>query len=110
MKKAFQGMADLGDDLEGKGADNIKAFYRDQAGIVDDWVDLIDMQIQFLNSVSAAVEDANLFGDTFVDMEFLENQLANAYKNSKAMVSQQKKDMKAILQSIHDILPLEVFS
>lgn len=49
------------------------------------------MQIQFLNSVSAAVEDANLFGDTFVDMEFLENQLANAYKNSKAMVSQQKK-------------------
>ncbi|ATH95188.1 MULTISPECIES: ribonuclease YeeF family protein [Bacillus] len=110
LKKAFQGMADLGDDLEGKGADNIKAFYRDQAGIVDDWVDLIDMQIQFLNSVSAAVEDANLFGDTFVDMEFLENQLANAYKNSKAMVSQQKKDMKAILQSIHDILPLEVFS
>ncbi|MGG1238491.1 T7SS effector LXG polymorphic toxin [Bacillus sonorensis] len=110
LKKAFQGMADLGDDLEGKGADNIKAFYRDQAGIVDDWVDLIDMQIQFLNAVSAAAEDANLSGDTFVDMVFLENQLANAYKNSKAMVSQQKKDMKAILQDIHDILPLEVFS
>ncbi|WP_445662410.1 ribonuclease YeeF family protein [Bacillus sp. FSL W8-0848] len=110
LKKAFRGMADLGDDLQGKGADNIKAFYKDQAGIVDDWVDLIDMQIQFLNGVSSAVKDPNLSGDTFVDMEFLENQLANAYKNSKAIVSQQKKDMKAILQSIHDILPLEVFS
>ncbi|RHJ05896.1 T7SS effector LXG polymorphic toxin [Bacillus sonorensis] len=110
LKKAFQGMADLGDDFEGKGADNIKAFYRDQAGIVDDWLDLIDMQVQFLDGVSAAVEEADLSGDTFIDMEFLENQLANAYKNSKSMVSQQKKDMKAILQSIHDILPLEVFS
>ncbi|MDI3412210.1 T7SS effector LXG polymorphic toxin [Bacillus sonorensis] len=110
LKKAFQKMADLGDDFEGKGADNIKAFYRDQAGIVDDWLDLIDMQVQFLDGVSAAVEEADLSGDTFIDMEFLENQLANAYKNSKAMVSLQKKDMQAILQSIHDILPLDVFS
>ncbi|MFO6498551.1 ribonuclease YeeF family protein [Bacillus sp. z60-11] len=110
LKKAFQGMADLGDDFQGEGADKIKAFYRDQAGIVKDWIDLIDMQTKFLDSISGAVADAKLAGDTFVDMEFLENQLNNALKNAKAMVSHQKKDLKRILQDIHDILPLEVFS
>ncbi|WFA06336.1 T7SS effector LXG polymorphic toxin [Bacillus sp. HSf4] len=110
LKKAFQGMADLGDDFQGEGADKIKAFYRDQAGIVNDWIDLIDMQTKFLDSISDAVADAKLAGDTFVDMEFLENQLNNALKNAKAMVSHQKKDLKRILQDIHDILPLEVFS
>ncbi|MEC3605907.1 T7SS effector LXG polymorphic toxin [Bacillus glycinifermentans] len=55
------------------------------------------------------MEEADLSGETFIDMEILENQLANAYKNPKIMVSQQKKDMKTILQSIHDILPFRSF-
>ncbi|ASB91129.1 T7SS effector LXG polymorphic toxin [Bacillus sonorensis] len=110
LKKAFQGIADLDDDFQGRGADNIKAFYKDQAGIVDDWLNLADMQIQFLNGVSGMMADANLSGDTFVDMEFLENQLAHAYLNSKTMVSEQKKELKSILEEINDLISLETFS
>lgn len=110
LKHAFQGVADLDDEFQGKGADNIKAFYSGQAGIVDDWLDLVDMQIQFLNGVSGAMADARLSGGTFVDMEFLENQLVLACTNSKMMVSEQKKELTGILEKIEDLITLHTFS
>ncbi len=82
LKQSLNSVTEL-DEFQGKGADAIKAFYRDQSGIVDGWLDLADMQIQFLNGVSAAAENAGLSEDTFVDVQFLEQELANVHIHSQ---------------------------
>ncbi|MFJ5963076.1 ribonuclease YeeF family protein [Bacillus sp. NPDC093026] len=109
LKKALQGVANLGDDFTGKGADNIKSFYQELAGNVDMLTSFIDKQKAFHEGVAGTLEDANLGGDTFIDEHFLENQVEMGLKNAKSIVSDQKKALETIFQDIDDLISLDVF-
>ncbi|WP_433960998.1 ribonuclease YeeF family protein [Bacillus altitudinis] len=109
LKKALQGVANLGDDFTGKGADNIKSFYKELAGNVDMFISFIDKQKAFHEGVSGTLDDTNFGGDTFVEEHFLDNAVHMGIKNAKSIVKDQKKALKTIFEDIDDLISLEVF-
>ncbi|WFO47569.1 T7SS effector LXG polymorphic toxin [Bacillus pumilus] len=109
LKKTLQGVANLGDDFTGKGADNIKSFYKELAGNVDMFISFIDKQKAFHEGVSGTLDDTNFGGDTFVEEHFLDNAVHMGVKNAKSIVKDQKKALKTIFQDIDDLISLEVF-
>ncbi|MEH7761288.1 T7SS effector LXG polymorphic toxin, partial [Bacillus pumilus] len=109
LKKALQGVANLGDDFTGKGADNIKSFYKELAGNVDMFISFIDKQKAFHEGVSGTLDDTSFGGETFVEEHFLDNAVHMGIKNAKSIVKDQKKALKTIFQDIDDLISLEVF-
>ncbi|WP_429684584.1 ribonuclease YeeF family protein [Bacillus pumilus] len=109
LKKALQGVANLGDDFTGKGADNIKSFYKELAGNVDMFISFIDKQKAFHEGVSGTLDDTSFGGDTFVEEHFLDHAVHMGIKNAKSIVKDQKKALKTIFEDIDDLISLEVF-
>lgn len=67
------------------------------------------MKIAFLTSLPGKVEDAGL-SSSHVKESFLEHELTHALSKSKAIMEEQKKDMRSILGEIEDIISFELFS
>ncbi|VXB42532.1 LXG domain of WXG superfamily protein [Bacillus altitudinis] len=109
LKKSLQGVANLGDDFTGKGADNIKSFYKEFAGNVDMFISFIDKQKAFHDGVSGTLDDTSFGGDTFVEEHFLDNAVHMVMKNAKSIVKDQKNALKTIFEDIDDLISLEVF-
>ncbi len=110
LKKALQGVADLDGSLEGKGADNIKSFYKQHADTAGQWENLIKMQQSYFSTLHVKAEKAKLSGSTIVTESFLETELKNANSNAKEMVAQQHDDLQSILNGIDDIVSISAFS
>jgi len=109
LKKALQGVANLGDDFTGEGADNIKSFYKELAGNVDMFISFIDKQKAFHDGVSGTLDDTSFGGDTFVEEHFLDNAVYMGMKNAKSIVKDQKNALRTIFEDIDDLISLEVF-
>ncbi|MDR4924879.1 T7SS effector LXG polymorphic toxin [Peribacillus simplex] len=109
LKKGFESIVHLDDELQGQGAEAIKGFYKAQIDVVDSWLRLINRHVAFLSGIQGDTIEANL-SETVVTVPFLEEELTNATRNSKEMVTAQKNDLKKILAGIDDIIQLDPFS
>ncbi|MFD6209579.1 T7SS effector LXG polymorphic toxin [Peribacillus sp. NPDC060253] len=109
LKKGFESIVHLDDELQGQGAEAIKGFYKAQIDVVDSWLRLINRHVAFLSGIQGDTIEANL-SETVVTVPFLEEELESASGNSKEMVTAQKNDLKKILAGIDDIIQLEPFS
>ncbi|MED3995591.1 T7SS effector LXG polymorphic toxin [Peribacillus frigoritolerans] len=109
LRKGFESIVHLDDELQGQGAEAIKGFYKAQIDVVDSWLRLINRHVAFLSGIQGDTIEANL-SETVVTVPFLEEELTNATRNSKEMVTAQKNDLKKIFSGIDDIIQLEPFS
>ncbi|MCK1992173.1 hypothetical protein GW626_17615 [Peribacillus muralis] len=109
LKKGFQSIVTLDDELQGQGAEAIKGFYKAQIDVVDAWLRLIHRHIAFFSGIQGDATEANLH-QTVVTVPFLEEELLNANRNAKEMVTAQKNDLKKIFAKVDDIIQLQPFS
>ncbi|MBD8138044.1 hypothetical protein IFR10_21330 [Bacillus sp. CFBP 13597] len=110
LKKEFQGIVGLDDEFQGSGATAIKSFYEAQIEVADAWMELFTTQISFLEGIPASLEEADLSGNTVVEVPFLDGEVSNGINQAKSLVDQQANDLQRILNSIDDILPLDMFN
>ncbi|MFE4813377.1 T7SS effector LXG polymorphic toxin [Peribacillus simplex] len=109
LKKEFQGIVGLDNEFQGAGAAAIKSFYEAQIEVADAWMELFNTQISFLEGIPASLEEADLSGNTVVEVPFLDGEVSNGINQAKSLVDEQANDLQRILNSIDDILPLDMF-
>ncbi|CAH0286654.1 Putative ribonuclease YwqJ [Peribacillus sp. Bi96] len=109
LKKEFQGIVGLENEFQGAGAAAIKSFYEAQIEVADAWMELFTTQISFLEGIPASLEEADLSGNTVVEVPFLDGEVSNGINQAKSLVDEQANDLQRILDSIDDILPLDTF-
>ncbi|WP_336862376.1 T7SS effector LXG polymorphic toxin [Peribacillus frigoritolerans] len=109
LKKEFQGIVGLDNEFQGAGATAIKSFYEAQIEVADAWMELFTTQISFLEGIPASLEEADLSGNTVVEVPFLDGEVTNGINQAKSLVDEQANDLQRILNSIDDILPLDMF-
>ncbi|MGY3314722.1 putative ribonuclease toxin of YeeF-YezG toxin-antitoxin module [Peribacillus simplex] len=109
LKKEFQGIVGLDHEFQGAGAAAIKSFYEAQIEVADAWIELFTTQISFLEGIPASLEEADLSGNTVVEVPFLDGEVSNGIYQAKSLVDEQANDLQRILDSIDDILPLDMF-
>ncbi|MGG3494381.1 T7SS effector LXG polymorphic toxin [Peribacillus simplex] len=109
LKKEFQGIVGLNNEFQGAGATAIKSFYEAQIEVADAWMELFTTQISFLEGIPASLEEADLSGNTVVEVPFLDGEVSNGINQAKSLVDEQASDLQRILDSIGDILPLDIF-
>ncbi|MFH0069147.1 T7SS effector LXG polymorphic toxin [Peribacillus sp. NPDC056705] len=109
LKKEFQGIVGLENEFQGAGATAIKSFYEAQIEVADAWMELFTTQISFLEGIPASLEEADISGNTVVEVPFLDGEVSNGINQAKSLVDEQANDLQRILDSIDDILPLDRF-
>ncbi|PHD74044.1 transposase [Bacillus sp. AFS043905] len=109
LKKEFQGIVGLDNEFQGAGATAIKSFYEAQIEVADAWMELFTTQISFLEGIPGSLEEADLSGNTVVEVPFLDGEVSNGINQAKSLVDEQANDLQRILNSIDDILPLDLF-
>lgn len=109
LKTTFSEIVDL-DEFEGQGAEAIKGFYQGQMEVVEAWQRLFDRQIAFFEGVSGKLQDKDLGGNTRVETDFLEDDLAQKEKLADEMVTEQMKALDDIFREIDDLVSLNSFS
>ncbi|MFE4811970.1 ribonuclease YeeF family protein [Peribacillus simplex] len=109
LKKEFQGIVGLDNEFQGAGAAAIKSFYEAQIEVADAWMELFMTQISFLEGIPASLKEADLSGNTVVEVPFLDGEVSNGINQAKSLVDEQANDLRRILDSIDDILPLDMF-
>jgi len=110
LKSSLMKIANLGEELQGNGATNIKAFYKEQSSIADQWLNLIDACISFFENISISMESKNLDKNTDVYVDFLNESVQTGLKNADNMIDQQQDALKTIFNQVSDIISLSVFS
>ncbi|MCG3017837.1 LXG domain-containing protein, partial [Escherichia coli] len=79
--------------------DNIKAFYQSHADIANQWLNLIETNRAFFETIEAKMGTSELEGSTFVAEPFLDQNAHQGNTQAKEMIIQQQNALQDIFNT-----------